>query len=126
MDMVELPYSSVTPKSVYFTRRRFLAGAVAALGLGKGLSFANTKLHAVKSPFSTTEKPTPYQDVTSYNNFYEFGTGKGDPVRAGHTICAECSPANAAYRGAEPAPAIGSAPRPVESKSCCRTPDTQV
>jgi methionine sulfoxide reductase catalytic subunit len=81
MDMVELPYSSVTPKSVYFTRRRFLAGASAVLGLGSGISFANTKLNAGKSPFSTTEKPTPYQDVTSYNNFYEFGTGKGDPVR---------------------------------------------
>ena len=79
--MVELPYSSVTPKSVYFTRRRFLAGASAAIGLGSGISFANTKLDAVKSPFSTTEKPTPYQNVTSYNNFYEFGTGKGDPVR---------------------------------------------
>jgi methionine sulfoxide reductase catalytic subunit len=79
--MVELPYSSVTPKSVYFSRRRFLAGASAAIGFGSGISFANTKLNAVKSPFSTTEKPTPYQDVTSYNNFYEFGTGKGDPVR---------------------------------------------
>jgi sulfoxide reductase catalytic subunit YedY len=79
--MVELPYSSVTPKSVYFSRRRFLAGASAAIGLGSGISFANTKLNAVKGPFSTTEKLTPYQDVTSYNNFYEFGTGKDDPVR---------------------------------------------
>jgi methionine sulfoxide reductase catalytic subunit len=77
---VKLPYSSVTPKEVYFSRRRFLAGASAALGFASGISFANTKLNAVKSPFSTTEKPTPYQDVTSYNNFYEFGTGKGDPV----------------------------------------------
>jgi sulfoxide reductase catalytic subunit YedY len=79
--MVELPYSSVTPKSVYFNRRRFLAGVSAAIGLGSGISFANTKLNSVKSPFSTTEKPTPYQDVTSYNNFYEFGTGKDDPIR---------------------------------------------
>jgi hypothetical protein len=78
--IVKLPYSSVTPKEVYFSRRRFLAGASAALGFASGISFANTKLNAVKSPFSTTEKPTPYQDVTSYNNFYEFGTGKGDPV----------------------------------------------
>jgi hypothetical protein len=54
--MVELPYSSVTPKSVYFTRRRFLAGASAALGFASGISFANTKLNAVKSPCSTTEK----------------------------------------------------------------------
>jgi DMSO/TMAO reductase YedYZ molybdopterin-dependent catalytic subunit len=32
------------------------------------------KLNAVKSPFSSTEAPTPYQDVMTYNNFYEFGT----------------------------------------------------
>jgi sulfoxide reductase catalytic subunit YedY len=35
----------------------------------------------VKSPFSTAEKQTPYKDVTTYNNFYEFGTGKEDPAR---------------------------------------------
>src|SRR5206468_1582299 len=34
---------------------------------------------AVKSPFSTSEKQTPYKDVTTYNNFYEFGTGKDQP-----------------------------------------------
>ena len=34
-----------------------------------------------KSPFSTTEKETPYQDVTTYNNYYEFGTDKSDPAR---------------------------------------------
>jgi hypothetical protein len=81
MGMVELPYSLVTPKDVYLSRRRFLAGASAALGFASGISFADTKLNAVKSAFSTAEKPTPYQDVTSYNNFYEFGTDKGDPAR---------------------------------------------
>jgi sulfoxide reductase catalytic subunit YedY len=79
--MLELPYSSITPKSVYLTRRRFFARSIAAVGLASGISFANAKLSAVKSPLSTTEKPTPYQDVTTYNNYYEFGTGKGDPVR---------------------------------------------
>ena len=34
---------------------------------------------AAKSPFSTDEPLTPLKDITSYNNFYEFGTGKGDP-----------------------------------------------
>src|SRR3979490_401684 len=33
------------------------------------------------SPFSTTEKQTAFEDVTHYNNFYEFGTNKGDPAR---------------------------------------------
>ncbi len=41
---------------------------------------ANSKLNAVKSPFSTAEKPTPYEGVTNYNNFYEFGTAKSDPA----------------------------------------------
>jgi sulfoxide reductase catalytic subunit YedY len=80
--MVGLPSSSVTPKRVYLSRRRFLAGASAAFGFASGISFADTKLNAVKSPLSTTEKPTPYPVVTSYNNFYEFGTDKGDPARS--------------------------------------------
>jgi methionine sulfoxide reductase catalytic subunit len=75
-----LPYSSVTPKGVYLSRRRFFGSASAVLGFTAGVSFAGTKLSAVKSPFSTTEKPTPFQDVTSYNNFYEFGTAKSDPA----------------------------------------------
>src|SRR5260370_19375495 len=44
--------------------------------------YAGTKLAvASKSPFSTTEKQTSYDDVTHYNNFYEFGTDKGDPAK---------------------------------------------
>lgn len=73
----ELPYSSVTPKSVYLDRRRFLASLV--LGAAGSAAIASTKLNAVKSPLSTTEEPTPYQVVSTYNNFYEFGTGKSDP-----------------------------------------------
>jgi sulfoxide reductase catalytic subunit YedY len=64
-------YSEVTPKSVYLSRRAFLAGALAV---------------PLKSPFSTTEKPTPLKDVTTYNNFYEFGTGKEQPAQLAHTL----------------------------------------
>jgi len=74
----ELPYSSVTPKSVYLNRRGFLASV--AFGAVGSAAIANTKLNAVKIKFSTTEQPTPYEGVTSYNNFYEFGTGKSDPA----------------------------------------------
>ena len=43
---------------------------------------ATTKLNGIiKGPFNTDEKQTPYNDVTHYNNFYEFGTDKGDPAR---------------------------------------------
>src|ERR1700688_1266031 len=72
-----LPYSSITARSLYLNRRGFLASL--ALGISGGAAIAGTKLNAVKSPFSTTEALTPYQDVTTYNNFYEFGTAKSDP-----------------------------------------------
>ena len=68
----------VTPKSVYLDRRRFLAG-LGLLALARP-SFAAGKLSAAKSPLSTDEKPTPFQDVTHYNNFYEFGTKKEEPA----------------------------------------------
>src|SRR5271168_1542340 len=52
-------------------------------------------------------------------------TGPSPRVRRA-SICAGCSPATAAYQGAEPAPAIESARRSVENKFYCRTPDIQV
>ena len=75
-----LRYSQVTPKDVYLNRRRFLS---AAAGLAVAApAFAGAKLPvSAKSPFSTDEKLTPYDAVTGYNNFYEFGTGKEDPAR---------------------------------------------
>ena len=75
-----IPYSDVTPKCVYLNRRKFLASAVGALGMASRVTGA-TKLSAVRSPLSTNERPTSYQDVTTYNNFYEFGTSKSDPAR---------------------------------------------
>ena len=40
----------------------------------------------VPGPFGTGEPQTPYADITSYNNFYEFGTDKGDPAANAHTL----------------------------------------
>ena len=77
---INCPYSLVTPKSVYLNRRRFLAG-VAGIAIGARLASAGQKLSATKSPLSTTEKPTPYQSITTYNNYYEFGTDKADPAK---------------------------------------------
>ena len=88
-----IPSSEITPKSAYLNRRQFMATAAAAAAgagvLGERLLHpsataqgAATKLNTVKSPLSTTgETLTPYNDVTTYNNFYEFGTGKGDPSK---------------------------------------------
>ena len=68
--------SEITPKHLYLNRRAFLA----ALPLA-GAALASEKLNGVtKSPLSTTEKVTPYNDVTHYNNYYEFGTQKDQPA----------------------------------------------
>jgi len=81
--------SEITPQSVYIRRREFIQASAAALvaaGLGTAADEAlaqgtGRKLSGiVKSPLSTTEEPNLYEHVTGYNNFYEFGTGKGDPA----------------------------------------------
>lgn len=78
--IVNLPYSLVTPKDAYLNRRRFLTG-LGGIALRSKLAAAAPALNAVKSPLSTTEKLTPLQSITTYNNFYEFGTDKSDPAK---------------------------------------------
>lgn len=83
----DLRYSDVTPRSLYLNRRKFLAGVPAAFLAGNELLSpsrralaATTKLQTVKSSLTTTgEKINDKQDVTTYNNYYEFGTGKDEP-----------------------------------------------
>jgi sulfoxide reductase catalytic subunit YedY len=72
----KLNWSDVTPKDMWMNRRSLLAGA-GALALA-GPAAAN--IPAAKSAFSTDEAPNSLEDITSYNNFYEFGTGKEDPA----------------------------------------------
>jgi sulfoxide reductase catalytic subunit YedY len=76
----DLLYSEVTPKAEYLSRRRFLTGTAAGLAL-PGVAAYAAKLAAQKSSFSTTEQQTPLKDITTYNNYYEFGTNKEDPAR---------------------------------------------
>jgi len=83
----------ITDKSVYVNRRKFLIAASASLVsiaagpiLGRVASLpeahAGVKLPGVrKSDLSIDEAPTPLKDVTTYNNFYEFGTDKYSPAR---------------------------------------------
>jgi sulfoxide reductase catalytic subunit YedY len=86
--------SEVTPQWLYVNRRQFLTGAlgVAAGALvGRALKEvawparsvqAESKLNiTLKSPFSTNEQMTSFNDVTHYNNFYEFGVQKEDPAK---------------------------------------------
>jgi sulfoxide reductase catalytic subunit YedY len=81
--------SEITDLKFYQRRREFvkLAAAGSILGAASMLPSAAqaqtaglAKLTAKKSPLSTMEEPTAYKHVTSYNNYYEFGTDKADPV----------------------------------------------
>jgi len=86
----DIPASEITPKALYETRRGFLKTA-AGLGIMTGMvaagiglpsaARAGTKLQGIaKSPLSLASEPlTSFKDVTTYNNYYEFGTGKDDP-----------------------------------------------
>jgi len=74
--------SEITPKDLYLNRRSFLAGLpLLGTALAAGAALADNKISGiVKSEFSTAEKVTPYNDVTHYNNYYEFGTRKDQPA----------------------------------------------
>ncbi|MEO7156744.1 MAG: protein-methionine-sulfoxide reductase catalytic subunit MsrP, partial [Vicinamibacterales bacterium] len=96
----DLRESDVTPKELYLRRREFIAAAgvtaaaVATNGLGafdqgevsaqnpSAQKLANLK----KSPLSTDEKLNSYKDITTYNNFYEFGLDKADPAKYASTL----------------------------------------
>ncbi|GBD56417.1 protein-methionine-sulfoxide reductase catalytic subunit MsrP [Gluconobacter wancherniae] len=75
--------SEITPKDLYFSRRKVIAGLSAGLGvaaLGTDPAQAGEKLHTHPGPYSATLEPTSRSDVTGYNNFYEFGMDKSDPA----------------------------------------------
>lgn len=78
-----VPPSEITPQGIWLDRRKLLAGAAAAGLLGAGLGGAQAAqaaaLKAAQSPYDPGEPLTPQTDVTRYNNFYEFGSGKSDP-----------------------------------------------
>jgi len=82
--------SEITSEDNYLNRRTFIrAGSIAGASILAGPAMAavvpdesRAKLPGIiESEFSTDESPNSYDDVTGYNNFYEFGTGKEDPAR---------------------------------------------
>lgn len=100
----EIPSSEITPQGVYQSRRDFMKTA-AQVSIGAGLiggadfaqavtaadlnlaskpawleqQIAARKPVPADGPFNTSEQKTPFDDVSTYNNFYEFGTDKRDP-----------------------------------------------
>jgi methionine sulfoxide reductase catalytic subunit len=89
----DIPSSEITDERLWLRRREFLQTVgVAAVGLAAGSVSLGAQSarrppkleNVVKGPFGTSEPLTPYEDVTTYNNFYEFGTDKSSPSqRAG-------------------------------------------
>lgn len=71
---MKLTWSDVTAKSIWLNRRKFMASA-GALAASPALA-----LTGKPSAFSTDDKPNSFKEITNYNNFYEFGTGKTDPA----------------------------------------------
>jgi sulfoxide reductase catalytic subunit YedY len=99
----DLKYSDVTDERLYLRRREFLqlgAGVVGAVAGGALVASGNSSLDAamgvdgavnplaqtpigdIKKRMVTTDEPlNKFEEITGYNNFYEFGTSKGDPAR---------------------------------------------
>lgn len=76
-----LKHSDITPKADFLNRRQLMAGiggAVAAGVLGQSA--------LAEGQYSLDQEPNSLEGITSYNNFYEFGTGKEDPARYAHTL----------------------------------------
>jgi sulfoxide reductase catalytic subunit YedY len=74
--LTDIPSSEITSEHVYRNRRQFIQSAVTALGAA---AFLPATVSAA-SKYDTDEKQTPLGEVSSYNNYYEFGTGKDEPA----------------------------------------------
>jgi sulfoxide reductase catalytic subunit YedY len=93
MKLPLIPSSEITPREVYQGRREFIkvaglgaiAGATALSGIALPSAAATAPRKKIenytRTAYGADEKPSSYEDITTYNNFYEFGTGKGDPAQ---------------------------------------------
>jgi len=77
----DIPSSEITPERLYLRRREFIAAAGLAAAAFAFPRAAEALLPVRRRGAAADDKLTPYEDVTTYNNYYEFGTGKDDPSR---------------------------------------------
>ena len=78
--------SEITPPERYFTRREIIAGLAGAAAIAAVPASAGPDArlrYSRNARFSVADPPNSREDITTYNNFYEFGTDKGDPARLG-------------------------------------------
>ncbi len=87
--------SEVTDERLYWNRRSFIRAAAAAGAVALGASLVNRLVEAAAprgfrqgggGESGLKDKLNSYEEITTYNNFYEFGTGKGDPAKYAHTL----------------------------------------
>ena len=78
----DIPASEITGERLYESRRQFLGRT----GLALAATAAGGLLPRPAFARDAQDEPTPLKDVISYNNFYEFGTGKDDPAKHAHTL----------------------------------------
>ena len=88
--------SEITPRAVYLERRRWMQGLAAGAAVGALPALAQPARPGKLAPLPggrssvagavVMDKPTPYADASSYNNYYEFGTDKSDPAGAAHSL----------------------------------------
>ena len=104
----DIPSSEITPEAIYHARRDFMRGAMSVAALGVGVAAASNSMAApahvtdvdVKGPAWLTQQLaaasankgvitdtiTPYEHITGYNNFYEYGYNKTDPAEKAHVL----------------------------------------
>jgi sulfoxide reductase catalytic subunit YedY len=103
--------SEITDRALYLRRREFIQAAMGgtlsalAAGAASAQTAARQKLPNLKrGPFGTTEELTPYDDVTTYNNFYEFGVDKDSPSQYAGSL--KVTPWSVAVEGEVARPAV--------------------
>ncbi len=108
--------SEISDKATYLNRRAFIQAAVGALGVGAlfGAEVVHAQQpaargrrleHIQKSPLSTTETPNTWQQITTYNNFYEFGIDKKDAATYSKTP-ADRRRGRSRWKARSPEPAV--------------------
>ena len=74
----DIAESEITPEDIFMNRRRFIE---MTSGLALAASSVDAWAQEARGPYDTDESKTPYKDITTYNNFYEFGTDKDSASR---------------------------------------------
>ena len=80
----DIPSSEITDERLFWSRREFITSAAATLGLVP--AFPLSRRERGTGGEDLDDPLTPFDDITTYNNYYEFGVDKGDPSRYAHAL----------------------------------------